>query len=501
MSCRGYRMPFQNYYKAFHLVNMRLSIIFRFFGIVLLFNALFMLISLGVSIWYDVDDGAFALLYSFLITSLFGLMPLIFVPNTNEISIKEGLFIVAGSWVMSCLIGVLPYVMWGGEISFADAWFESVSGYTTTGATILKDIEALPRSILFWRASTHWIGGIGIVIFVMVMLPSMGNAKSILFRSELAPLAKDNLKYRAREAMRILLWVYLGLTFLEVILLMIFGLDWFDAITHSFATVATGGFSTRNASVAAFNNLPAEIIIMVFMMLSGMHFGLLFAVIVRRRVSLILLSVPLYYIIANLVASGLMAYDLLGSHFDNYWVALRYSSFQLLSAGTSTGFATYDTLGWPWFSLMVLLFFTLQCSCAGSTSGGIKVDRIVIAWKALRTSVRRASHPHAIIPIKIDGHVVAEDTVSGVFMFIVLYLSIVFFSAVALTAMGVPALDAISGSAATMGNVGPGFGGISSMSNYDSIPLAGKWILSGNMLLGRLEIYGLVTLFSRHFWR
>ncbi|HML86709.1 MAG TPA: potassium transporter TrkG, partial [Bacteroidales bacterium] len=188
-----------------------------------------MLISLGVSIWYDVDDGAFALLYSFLITSLFGLMPLIFVPNTNEISIKEGLFIVAGSWVMSCLIGVLPYVMWGGEISFADAWFESVSGYTTTGATILKDIEALPRSILFWRASTHWIGGIGIVIFVMVMLPSMGNAKSILFRSELAPLAKDNLKYRAREAMRILLWVYLGLTFLEVILLMIFGLDWFDA--------------------------------------------------------------------------------------------------------------------------------------------------------------------------------------------------------------------------------------------------------------------------------
>ncbi|UCF95635.1 MAG: TrkH family potassium uptake protein, partial [Desulfobacterales bacterium] len=245
---------------------MRPHVVFRYVGIVLLFNALFLLIAAAISAVHR-DDALLHLLFCAIVATLFGLFPLIFVPESPNISNKEGLVIVIGSWLLSCLIGALPFSLWGGEFSFTNAWFESVSGYTTTGSSILNNIEGLPPGLLFWRSATHWIGGIGILIFVLAVVPFLGPAALVLYKAEIAALAQDNFRYRTRKTLQILLVVYLGLTLVETVGLMFCGLGLFDALTHTFATVATGGFSTKNLSLAHFDNPAAEIVIIVFMVL------------------------------------------------------------------------------------------------------------------------------------------------------------------------------------------------------------------------------------------
>jgi trk system potassium uptake protein TrkH len=252
---------------------MRPHIVFRYAGLVLLLNAAFLLFSTVISA-FEADSATFPLLFSGIVSVLFGVFPLLFVPSAKEISGKEGFVIVVTSWLLSCVVGLLPYVMWGGEFSLVKAWFESVSGFTTTGSTILKEIEALPSSLLFWRSATHWIGGIGIIIFALSVLPSSGRAEMILYRTEMSPLAMETFHHRTRKALKILLYVYVGLTLMETIALFLFGMGLFDSVTTPFATIATGGFSPRNLSVAHYGSACFEIVIMV---LSGIHFGLLFA--------------------------------------------------------------------------------------------------------------------------------------------------------------------------------------------------------------------------------
>ncbi|MCA9732444.1 MAG: TrkH family potassium uptake protein [Deferribacteres bacterium] len=479
---------------------MRFHIVLRYVGLALLLNSILMIIA-SVIAYVHSDTALMPLLYSALISILFGVFPLIFVPSTSYITNKEGLLIVVLSWLLSCLVGSLPYFLYGGPFDFTNAWFESVSGFTTTGSTILSNIEALPLSLLFWRAATHWIGGIGIIIFVLSVLPFLGIAEMVLFRSEVSAMVQENFQLRARKAIQILAGIYFGLTLLQTIALLFCGMGLFDAITHSFATIATGGFSTKNASVAYYNSPAIEIVIIVFMLLSGIHFGLLFSVLVGGGKEFWRSSVVRYYLLANVVGVAFTAINIHGPIYNSWTTAIRYSAFNIISVGTSTGFATADTSIWPALSHIFLLFFASQCACAGSTSGGIKADRIVLLWKAFTRQIKKLMHPNAIIPVRIDGKAVDDELVSKSLLFINVYLGVVLLATILLVATGTDILEAFSGTIAAMGNVGPGLGSVGSIGNFDSIPTIGKWILASTMLLGRMEIYALFIFFSPKQWK
>ena len=479
---------------------MRPYVIIRYTGFVLLLNAVFLFLSALVSLYYS-DDALFPLLYSAGISALFGVFPIIFIPSTTDISYKEGFIIVIASWLLACLGGLVPYILWGGPFTLINAWFESVSGFTTTGSSILSDIEALPLGLLFWRSSTHWIGGIGIIIFVLAVLPSMGKAGMVLYRAEMSSVAKDNFNYRTKKILKILLYVYVGLSLLEIISLMFCGMNLYDAVTHAFATIATGGFSPKNMSIAHYNSVAIEAVVLVFMILSGMHFGLLFGVFSGRISDIWKSTIVWYYVCALLIGSLITMLSIHGFYYDTWSGALRYSIFQVISLGTSTGFATTDSSVWPPLAQLILIFFTLQCACAGSTSGGIKVDRIVILWKAIRKSIVQMKHPRAVVAPKIDGVAMSQAAIESGLLYISIYIGVVFISSILLTALGVDILTAFSGSAATMGNVGPGFGAVGSVSNFSHIPDAGKIILTATMLLGRLEIFGVILFFTVRSWQ
>jgi trk system potassium uptake protein TrkH len=473
---------------------MRPYVILRYLAIVVLFNSIFLLISATIS-GFTAESSFFPLIYTFLVATLFGLFPLIFIPHPTEIYHKEGLFIVVYSWIVCCLIGVLPYLMWGGEFSFTNAWFESVSGYTTTGSSILTDIEALPLGLLFWRSATHWLGGIGIIIFALAVLPPMGLSGMILYRSEISARALHDFPFNARRSVQILLRVYVGLTLLEILALLISGMSLFDAVTTAFGTIATGGFSVRNASIAYYNSVAVEMVVIVFMILSGIHFGLLFSAVSGKLQNLLRSSIVRFYLLTILIGLSITTLAVLGRDYEDLPSALRYAVFQIVSIATSTGFATADSSVWPPLAQLIIIFFTLQCACAGSTSGGIKIDRVLIFLKSFVLRLRQTLHPKGVYAVKLAGKVVDDSVVTNSLLYISLYIAVVFISALILTSLGVDALSAFSGSAATMGNVGPGLGTVGSTSNFAHFPALGKWVLSLTMLLGRLEIYALIICF------
>jgi trk system potassium uptake protein TrkH len=479
---------------------MRLQIVLRYIAFALLLNALFMIISSAVSAIYA-DSGFMPLLYSGLVTALFGIFPLIFIPPASNISNKEGHMIVVSSWLLSCIVGMLPYIMWGEPFSLTNAWFESVSGFTTTGSSIVIDVESLPHGILFWRASTHWIGGIGIILFVLSVLPFLGIAEIVLYRSEISSMAMENFQLRARSAIRILTGVYGSLTLLEIILLLICGMGLFDAVTQAFATIATGGFSTKNASIAAFNSPAIEVVIMIFMILSGIHFATIYAAVRGRIRDFWRSTIIRYYLAALLIGTLFTTLNIHGKVYADWLSSLRFASFQIISIGTSTGFATADSAVWPMFAHIVLIFFTLQGACAGSTSGGIKTDRVILLAESFQRQLKKLMHPQAVIPTYLDRQVVRPEVVANSILYISIYLVIVLISTAVLSALGVDNLSAFSGTIAAMGGVGPGLASVGSMANYNHIPELGKWMLSAAMLLGRLEIYAFFLMFTRGQWR
>jgi trk system potassium uptake protein TrkH len=479
---------------------MRLHVLLRYVGFILLLNSAGMFISSLASAYYS--DAAFIpLLYSALILVLFGIFPLIYVPPTERITNNEGLLIVISSWLLSCLAGTLPYMLWGGDFNFTNAWFESVSGFTTTGSSILTQVETIPKGLLFWRAMTHWLGGMGIILFALSIMPFLGDNKT-LYHTEMSPLARENFQQRAKQTVRILVSVYVGLTALETLSLIFCGLTFFDAITHSFATIATGGFSTKNNSIASFNSPLVETVIMIFMILSGINFALLFLAVFGKLEKLWQSSAVRYYLGALAIGIIVVTISIHNTnHYQSWLNALRYGAFQILSIGTSTGFATADSSIWPSLSHMLLIFFALQCACAGSTSGGIKVDRIVILWKTFVREIKLLQHPQAVIPVVLGKQSVEEEVVGKSVQYITLYLIIIFISTVLLVSMGMKVVEAFSGTVATIGNVGPGLGKVGSLGNFAHVPSAGKWILSTTMLLGRLEIYALLRFFMPNQWK
>ncbi len=472
---------------------MRKEIVIKHLGYVLYLNGTFMLISFLISL-VNRESSAVPLLFSALICCIFGTFPLIFVEKTQNISFSEGLSIVVFGWLLTCIAGMLPYIMWGGEFTLANAFFESVSGFTTTGSTILNDIESLPLGLIFWRSATHWIGGIGIIIFVLLILPQSKGQRTNIYNSEISALTKMNFNYNARNIVRILALVYVCLTFVETLLLMLAGMSFFDALNHSFATVATGGFSTRNLSVAAFDNVWIEIIIMLFMVLSGIHFGLIFGTVLLKKENIFRSSLVKAYLFVMLVGIVLVWFKLYSSDIYDFWNALRYGSFQVISVGTTTGFATADSAGWPIFTQIILIYFTIQCAMSGSTSGGLKFDRVYIFIKSLNKQIKILKHPHGVFLTRIDGKTIDEQLEQQTLVFIVLYILTFFITTFALTAMNIDGMTSFSASIATLGNVGPGFGNVSSLGNFAGLPDLAKYLLSVNMLFGRLEIFNILAL-------
>lgn len=481
---------------------MRGHVVIRYIGMVLQFIASFMLVSAFVSLLNGYDSAYYPLLLSSFLTALLGTFPLIFVDKVDEITTKEGYAIVVGSWFVACVVGMFPYLIWGGEFSFINAWFESVSGFTTTGASILKNVEAVPQGLLFWRSATNWIGGAGVVMFALLILPSLGTNKMALSGIELSSLAKDNYRYRTQMVVRILLAVYIGLTIVTTILLKVSSMRWFDALNHAMAACATGGFSTKNASVGFYDSPLIEWILIVAMFLSSLHFGLIYSTLARKANNLFRSEVVRVYVIIIVLATLLVGASLyFAGTYTNIFTSLRQSVFQVVSLITTTGFATADTTLWTPFAIVILIILSIICGCAGSTSGGVKVDRVLLYGKVLKARLRGQQHPNAIIRIRLDGIVQEERQVNAVTLFITSYFVLILLGTLTSTLFGMDLMTAFSSSVAFIGNVGPGFGEVGSFSNFADIPVALKIQGTILMLMGRLEIFGFIQFLLIKTWK
>ncbi|MEE1147834.1 MAG: TrkH family potassium uptake protein [Alistipes sp.] len=481
---------------------MRVNVVIRYIGLVLQFVAAFMLLSAVVSMLNGYDSAYYPLLLSSFMTALLGTFPLFFVERVDEIKTKEGYAIVVGSWILSCVVGMFPYLIWGGEFTLANAWFESVSGFTTTGASILNDIEFLPRGLLFWRSATAWIGGMGVVMFALVVLPSMGKSRHMLSNVELSTIAKDNFHYRSRVILRLLVTIYAGLTIFTTLGLKYAGMTWFDAVTHAMSSCATCGFSTKNLSVAFWDSPIIEGIMMLAMTLSTIHYGILYATFTGRKNNIFHSEVVRMFITMMLLVAVIIAISLFVANiYPSFLTSLRHAAFQVVSITTTSGFATADTNTWTSLAILLLMFCTVICGCAGSTSGGMKVDRLLIASKVIRNRMQIQLHPNAVIRTKMDGIVQDEKIQSLVMTFIVSYIMLTIIGTVVYAMFGYDLLTSFSASIACISNVGPGFGEIGSLDNYSELPAMLKLCSTLLMLIGRLEIFGFIQLLFIRHWR
>lgn len=471
-------------------------------GKALLVSALFMFLSMIVSVVNGRDAAFGPLLISFIITLIVGSFPFIFVRGKQPLSMKDGIMTVVLSWILSFIFGMLPYVLYGGEFTLINAWFESVSGFTTTGSTILNDIEALPKSLLFWRSSTHYIGGLGVVVFLLLVIPDASPYRLRLTNMEMSSLSKEGYRYKSSKVVRVITTVYVSLTLAIFLSLWAAGMPLFDAVNHAFSIAATGGFSTRNLSIGAFGSDLINVIVLFFMAVCAMHFGLMYAVFATGSLKPLKNTVVKYYFGSIIVMSLLIAFSLLrDGGYESVGRAVMDASFTVVSYMSTAGFAICDNSTWPWLAGVVLLFAAFQCGCAGSTTGGIKVDRVVIASKAISNELRRKLHPASVSHARMSGHHLADDAVHAVLMYIVVYFLVIFLSIIAVILCGSDAAEAVSGVIASVGSVGPGLGELGCLDNYSAQPAMAKVIYSFDMFLGRVEIYPVLVAVSMLFRR
>lgn len=466
-------------------------------GKALLINAMFMFISILVSAANGFDSAFTPLVISFLVTTITGIFPFIFVKGMPTISLQSGFLTIVLSWTLSFIFGMLPYVLWGGEFTLINAWFESVSGYTTTGSTILNDIESLPKSLLFWRSSTHFIGGLGVIVFLLILLPDSSPFKLRLTNLELSSLSKEGYRYKSGKTARVMVSVYLGMAIAETLCLWAAGMTLFDAVNHTFSTVATGGFSTKNTSIMYYDSPVIDIIITVFMAMSAMHFGVIYMSFIKRSFKPLNNAVTKYYLSVIAVFSIIIALSLrLQGGYDTWGKSFLDATFQTVSFITTTGFGQADNTTWPLLANTILMFAAFHCGCSGSTTGGIKADRMYIALKAIWEDFRKRLHPSSLFRTKINGRVMEEDHVASVFLYIVLYIFALFLSFILVLICGLEIGEAFSGTVASLGNVGPGIGQIGTMGNYSALPSAVKFIFTIDMFLGRVEIFPILVVIS-----
>ena len=471
-------------------------------GKALLVSALFMFLSIIISVVNGMDSAFTPLLISFVITLLVGSFPFIFVKKAAPLSMKDGFVTIVVAWVLSFVFGMLPYVLWGGEFTLMNAWFESVSGYTTTGATILNDIEALPDSLLFWRSSTHYIGGLGVVVFLLLVMPDASPYRLKLTNMEMSSLSKEGYKYRSTKVIHVIVMVYLGLTLTATLSLWAAGMSLFDAVNHGFCITSTGGFSTKNLSIGYFDSDIINIVAMVFMTVSAMHFGFIYSVFATRSLKPLNKSVVKFYLGSLVVISVVVMVSLMiNGEYDSWGRAWLDASFNVVSYMSTTGFAICDNSTWPLLAGVMLMICALQCGCSGSTTGGLKVDRVLISLKAVKYEIRRRLHPSAVSHVTLSGHHLQDSTVSSVFLYIVVYMMVIAASIVIVVICGSQPVEAVSGVIASLGSVGPGLGGVASLDNYSLQPELSKLVFTIDMFLGRIEIFPVFVVIAMIFKR
>ena len=474
----------------------------RSVGAALLVSSLFMLLGVLVSVFSSGDTSRTALFISFIITFLVGAFPYIFVRRTKAITLKEGYVTITLSWLLSFIFGMLPYALWGGPFTIENAWFESVSGFTTTGATILEDVEALPHGLLFWRSATHFIGGLGVVVFLLLIIPDSSPVKLRLVNMEVGSLSRNSYGGRINRTVSIFAYVYFGIFGLALVLYLIAGMPFFDALCHGMSVTATGGFSTRNASIGAFGSRWIEGATMLCMYLSSIHFGLLLLVVVTRSLKPLNNAVTRYYTISVLVFAlllgiGLKSYGYYGSWGESLWNGL----FEVMCISTTTGFAITDNSTWPGILCALILVPAAVCACAGSTSGGLKIDRILLMFKSIGRQINRILHPSSVSEVRFGGRVLKDEDVAPHLLYIVMYVLMLSISILLCLWAGVGWQNSLGASITSLSNVGPALGDMGSMGNFNCAPDAAKFVFTLDMFLGRIEIYPVLAVVAMIFDR
>lgn len=480
--------------RSIFIEPMRIKVIIRYIGIALLLVALMMAVSAIIAVFDGYDDSATPLITSAMVTFVVGFYPLIFVRPERNIKPKEGIAIVVLAWLMCCLFGMIPYICYGDEFTFINSFFESVSGFTTTGASILDEIESLPKGLLFWRVSTSWVGGLGIVSFFSLVIPRSMDKQSVLSNAELSDIARSQTSKSGKAFVKTILSVYVILTAACSVLLKLAGQSWFDAVTNAMSTCSTCGFCVRNASIAAYESAAVELIIIFFMTTCGVSFMLLSTLATgrksaRRRIS----TTTAAFLLSLLAATAIISLNLHNNLQKGWLESLRLAAFQVSSISTTTGFATADTNLWPALSILLLTVASVICGCSGSTSGGIKMDRIVLIFSYIRNSFRTAADPHRIIGTRISGRIVSEKDATEAMKFVLIYVALIIVGAIVNIIFGLDLKTGVTAAIACIGNVGPGFGSVGSLGNYADFPAVLKFSNSLLMLAGRLEIFPILS--------
>ncbi len=480
---------------------MNYGIVTKVLGNLLMLEAFVMLPSLFISMYFrQADTMAFAI--SIFITCSIGYI-MKSVPNVNNkssIKAKEGFVIVSLGWIFFSFFGSMPFIFSGSIPSIIDAFFETVSGFTTTGATIIEDIEILPKGILFWRSFTHWIGGMGILVFTVAILPTMGVGSFKIYKAESPGPIHEKIVPRVKETAKILYTTYITITILEIVLLSLGGMSLYESMTHTFGTVGTGGFSTKNASVGAFDSTYIHIVISIFMIIAGTNFSLLYELykgkwrdVLKNEELRLYLGIIAFSVVFIAININTSIYNNIGRSFED-------SFFQVSSIITTTGYGTANFDEWPTFSKGILFLLMFIGGCAGSTGGGIKNIRILVLLKLIKREMSKIFHPRAIISVKLGQKIVPSDTLASIASFLALYLVIFSMGTLIISLEGIGLVSSASAVVATLSNIGPGFDFVGPTQNYAQFSSFSKLFLSWLMLLGRLELFTMFILLNPKFW-
>ncbi len=478
---------------------MNYRMVWRTLGRTLSIEAVLMLFPLGIAVYCGESWHGFAIAIALLALVSLGMQ--LVKCRTELIYAKEGFAIVALSWILLSAFGAIPFIIDGAIPSFIDAFFETVSGFTTTGASILTNVESLGQGLLFWRSFTHWIGGMGVLVFMLAVLPLAENRSMHIMRAEVPGPTVGKLVPRTRNSAMILYVIYLFLTLVEVVLLLLGGMSLFDALIHAFGTAGTGGFSSKAASVAYYNSAYIDFIIGTFMILFGINFNLYFFILLKKFREVRKNEELHWYlaIIAFCVVS--IALNIMPQYEGSFLHSLRYSYFQVASIITTTGFATANFDLWPEYSRSLLVLIMIIGACAGSTGGGIKVSRLILLAKSSFCEIKHMLNPRSVNPVKLDGNVVDKQTVYSTLIFVILYFAATLISILIVSLDGYDFTTSVTGVVACISNIGPGLSLVGPVGNYALFSPFSKIVLSFAMLLGRLEIFPIVMLFSPSTWR
>lgn len=480
---------------------MNLILTLRILGALLLFLAATLLAPLPFSFYYA--DGVWStFVLSALICVIVGGILFFLCKSPKELSLREGFAVVTFGWTVFAVFGALPYLISGAIPSPLDAVFETMSGFTTTGSTILQDIEGMPQSLLFWRSLTHWLGGMGIIVLSLAILPMLGVGGMQLFKAEVPGPTADRLKPRIQDTAKMLWGVYFLLTMIETAMLMFGGMSLFDALCHSFATLATGGFSTKNASIAAFNSSYIDTVITLFMILAGINFALHFQVLRGRAGDFFRSEELRVYLGVILVATLIvMTFNWSSETYLYFGENIRFSIFQVSSIMTTTGFGTADFELWPVVAQYILVLLMFVGGCAGSTGGGMKVARILLLFKHAQVQVFRLIHPRAVRLVKLGNRPVDKEVLQAILGFFALFIGVFVVGSLLVAASGMDLVSAGGAVIACLANIGPGLGSVGPVDNFAHVPAFGKSVLIVCMLMGRLELFTVLVLFFPSFWR